>query len=162
MPPEAAARMKAMGMDTMISISRPDLKLAYVVYPGLNSYAIVTSQDTSNNVSVADYKAETTELGKETVGGHNCVKEKVIVTDKAGNKSEFTVWNATDLKDFPVKIVTGDKSHPSTMTFNNVSLTKPAVALFEAPSGYTKYNDVQAMMQTEMVKKMRSMAPPAH
>ena len=31
--------MKSMGMDTMISISRPDLKLMYLVYPGLNSYA---------------------------------------------------------------------------------------------------------------------------
>jgi hypothetical protein len=161
MPAAAAQQMKAMGMDTMISISRPDLKLAYIVYPGLNSYAIVTSQDTSNSVNMADYKAETAELGKETVGGQNCVKEKVTVTDKNGNKSEFTVWSATDLKSFPVKIVTSDK-RPSTMTFNNVSFTKPAATLFDAPSGYTKYDDAQTMLQTEMMKKLRSMAPPAH
>src|SRR5579863_2602981 len=43
LPPGAAAQMKAMGMDVMIAISRPDLKQAYLIYPGLNSYAVVES-----------------------------------------------------------------------------------------------------------------------
>src|ERR1035438_2562680 len=47
MPPGSAQQMKAMGMDTMISISRPDLKLTYLVYPGLNSYAAMASQEAS-------------------------------------------------------------------------------------------------------------------
>ena len=45
MPPGAAAQMKAMGMDTMISISRPDLKLVYIIYPGLNSYVAMTPSE---------------------------------------------------------------------------------------------------------------------
>lgn len=154
MPPGATQQMKAMGMDTMISISRPDLKLTYLVYPGLNSYAAMTPQDSSASTAPDDFKVETTELGKEAVDGHDCVKNKVIVTDKEGNQHESTVWNATDLKNFPVKIVTTEQGNNGTMLFKNISMTKPAASNFEPPTGLTKYDNVQTMMQTEMMKKM--------
>lgn len=93
-------------------------------------------------------------LGKETVEGHDCVKNKVVVTDKEGAKHESTVWNASDLKSFPVKIVTGEAGHPATILFKNITFTKPAASLFEPPSGFTKYDSPQTMMQTEMMKKM--------
>ena len=160
-PPTAVQQMKAMGMDTIISISRPDLKLTYAIYPGLNSYAQMAATDPSFSVNPDDYKIETTELGKETVAGHDCVKNKVTVTDKDGSKTESTVWNAADLKNFPIKIVTGDAAHAATMVFQNVSFTKPAASLFEPPSGFTKYNDPQTMVQTEMMKKMGGGMPPA-
>lgn len=163
MPPGAAQQMKAMGMDAMITISRPDLKLTYLVYPGLNSYAEMPSQDSSGSVSPDDYKVETTELGKESVDGHDCVKNKVTVTDKEGVKHESTVWNASDLKDFPVKIVTNEGGNSVTMRYQNTAFVKPAASLFEAPADFTKYDSVQTMMQTEMMKKMGGGAglPPA-
>lgn len=162
MTPDTAAHMKAMGMDTMISISRPDKKLAYLVYPGLNCYVEMAQTDASASADAADYKVETTELGKETVDGHDCAKNKVIVTDKAGAKHESTVWNASDLKDFPVKIVTGEQGQNTTMLFKNISFDKPAAGVFEAPPTFTKYDNLQTMMQTEMMKKMGGMAMPAH
>jgi hypothetical protein len=163
MSPAVAQQMKAMGMDSTIFISRPDLKAAYVIYPGLNSYTVMALQEPSSSAGTNDYKVETAELGKETVDGHDCTKDKVIVTDKDGNKSEYTVWNATDLKNFPLKIVTTNATHPATITFKNVSFTKPAGSLFDAPSGYTKYEDAQTMLQTEMMKKLGGGAqPPAH
>ena len=97
---------------------------------------------------------ETTELGKDTVDGHDCVKNKVTVTDKEGKQHESTVWNATDLKNFPVKIVTTEQGNNGTMLFKNISMTKPAASNFEPPAGLTKYDNVQTMMQTEMMKKM--------
>jgi hypothetical protein len=154
MPPGAAEQMKAMGMDTMISISRSDKKIAYLIYPGLNSYAEIAQADKSASADAADYKVETTELGKETVDGHDCIKNKVTVTDKEGVKHESTVWNATDLKKFPVKIVTGETGQNSTLLFKKISFDKPAAGIFEPPSGFTKYNNAQTMMQTEMMKKM--------
>jgi len=159
-------QLKSMGLDLdqMIAISRPDLKVAYIIYPGLNSYTEMTSKDSSGSANPDDYKSEISELGKETVDGHDCVKNKVTLTDKDGNKTESTVWNATDLKNFPVKIVTGDPAHPATMMFKNVSFTKPDASLFDAPKGLTRYTSVQTMMQTEMMKKMGGAfgAPPAH
>ncbi len=164
MPPSAVEHMKAMGMDTMVSISRPDLKLSYIVYPGLNSYAVMTPPDASSaSASPDDFKVETEKLGNETVEGHDCVKNKVTVTDKDGNKHESTVWNATDLKGFPVKIVTTEQGSNGTMLFKNISFDKPAAGMFEPPTGFTKYDNVQAMMQTEMMKKMGGgMGMPPH
>jgi len=38
MPPNAAAQMKSMGLDHMISITLPKKDLMFLIYPGLNSY----------------------------------------------------------------------------------------------------------------------------
>jgi hypothetical protein len=162
MTPDTAAHLKSMGMDTMISISCPDKKLAYLVYPGLHCYVEMAQTGAASGADIAGYKVETTELGKETVDGHDCVKNKVIVTDKEGARHESTVWNAGDLKDFPVKIVTGEQGQSATMLFKNISFDKPAAGVFDAPAGFTKYDNLQTMMQTEMMKKMGGLAMPAH
>src|ERR1035437_10238844 len=162
LPPGAAAQMKTMGMDMMISISRPDKKMTWLVYPGLHSYAEMPTAGKSASTDAADYKVETTELGRETVEGHPCMKNQVTVTDKDGAKHESTVWNATDLKQFPVKIVTGAAGQVTTMVFKKISFEHPAADNFEAPAGFTKYDNMQTMMQTEMMKKMGgSMGLPA-
>ncbi|MDD5140302.1 MAG: DUF4412 domain-containing protein [Verrucomicrobiales bacterium] len=153
MPPEAAEQMKSMGMDQMVTLTRPDKNLACIIYPGLESYAEMplpaAKAGTNDN-----FKIETTELGKDTVDGHPCVENKVIVTGNNGVTNEFTVWNATDLKKFPVKIVHVEQGSETSMLFKNVSLTKPAASTFDVPAGYTRYDNMQTMMQTEMMKKM--------
>ncbi len=153
MPPGAATQMKSMGLDQMITISIPGKKSMLLIYPGMQSYvdnplpegAAATNQD---------FKITTTELGKETVSGHPCVENKVVVTDAKGATNEFTVWNATDLKNFPVKIFRPGPEADVTMLLTEVTLAKPAANLFEAPAGYTRYDNMQTMMQTEMMKKM--------
>jgi hypothetical protein len=154
MPPDAAAQMKSMGLDQMVMLVRPDKKAAYLVYPGLQSYVLNNLSETESVATNNDNKVETTELGKETVDGHPCVKNKAVITDKDGSKQESTVWNATDLKNFPVKIQTIEQGNNVTMLFKNISVAKPAASLFEPPSGYTKYDSVQSMMMQQMMKRM--------
>ena len=154
MPPDVAAQMKSMGLDEMIMIGCPDKKAAYLVYPALQSYVLNNLPEMESAATNSDYKVETTELGKETVDGHPCVKNKVIITDKKGVKHESTVWDATDLKNFPVKIQTVEQGNNVTMLFKNVSTAKPAASLFEPPSGYTKYDSIQSMMMQQMMKQM--------
>jgi hypothetical protein len=154
MSPNAAAQMKSMGLDQIVAISRPDKKVSYTIYPGMKSYVENKPTETAPVANPDDYKAEVTELGKETVDGHPCVKNKVVVTDKANVKHESTVWNATDLKQFPVKIETHEQGGDAIMLFKDISLDKPADANFEIPDGFTKYDNMQTMMQTEMMKKM--------
>ena len=84
MPPQAAAQMKQMGMDKMITISRPDKNTTCMIYPGLQAYVENPIQDADAAKPASDFKSETTELGKETVDGHACVKNKVVVTDSSG------------------------------------------------------------------------------
>ena len=154
MPPDTAAQLKSMGLDQIVMLARPDKKVAYLVYPGMQSYVANNLPDTESAATNSDYKVETTELGKETVEGHPCVKNKVIITDKDGSKHESTVWNATDMKNFPLKIQTTEQGNNVTMLFKNVSVAKPAASLFEPPSGYTKYDSIQSMMMQQMMKQM--------
>jgi len=153
MPPEAAEQMKSMGLDQMVTITQPKDKALYIIYPGLQSYAQMAIPDKAT-VTNGAFKVETTELGKETVDGHPCVENKVVVTDDKNATHEYTVWNATDLKKFPVKIAHVEQGNEITMTFKNLALVKPAATAFDLPAGYTKYDNIQTMMQTEMMKKM--------
>ena len=153
-PAEAGEQMKAMGMDTMISITRPDKKVKYLVYPGLKAYAETPLTDAGIETPADKFKVEPVEQGKETVEGHPCVKNKVTVTDAQGRKQDFVVWNATDLKNFPIKIEQKDGGTEMTSTYKDVKLTKPAASLFDPPSGYTKYDNIMSMMQQEMMKRM--------
>jgi hypothetical protein len=154
MPPEAAAQMKSMGMDSMVVIARPEQNDTLMIYPGLKAYAVIPNED-SAPAKVADFKVETTELGKETIDGHPCVKNKAVVTDDKGKKHESTVWNATDLKDFPVKIETTEEGTTITMLYKNVKFAKPEAAQFNPPAGFTKYDNIMTMMQQEVMKRMQ-------
>jgi hypothetical protein len=153
-PPEASAQMKAMGMDKMLTLSLPDRKATYIIYPGLQAYAEMPFKNPEDAKTASDFKIETTELGKETVDGHPCVKNKAVVTDDQGKKHESIVWNATDLKGFPVQIESTEQGRKTTMVFKDVKLSKPDASQFELPSDYKKYDTMAAMMQAEMMKRM--------
>jgi hypothetical protein len=154
MSPDAADQMKAMGMDKMVMISRPDSKTALVIYPGLRAYVENPMPEGSATAKPDDFKIEVTELGKETLDGHACLKNKAVVTEKGGTKHESTVWNATDLKKFPIKIESNEGGNAVTMTFKAVTLTKPDAKVFDAPTGYTKYGNLMEMMQQIMTSRM--------
>ena len=171
MPPHAADQMKAMGMDKMISISRPDTKNVYLIYPGLESYTKLTVDKSPTDTS--DTKIAKTELGKETLDGHPCAKNKYSVTNPdTGENLTMVAWTAADLKNYPIKIqidapeaTKGSKTPVSTtLHFTDLDTASPAASLFEPPVGYHVYTDVQAMVQTEMMKKMAGAngMPPGH
>jgi hypothetical protein len=149
LPPQAAAQMKQMGMARMTMISRGDKKLSYVVYPDMKAYVVNATQEAS--AAPSEYKAETTKLGEETIDGHDCIKNKVVVTGPDGVKHESTVWNASDLKLFPLKIQsTGDKGMAVVMLFKDVKLEKPDDAQFDLPGDFTKYDDVMTLMMSRI------------
>jgi len=152
-PPEAAAQMKSMGLDQITTISLPEAKFIYLIYPGLQSYVENPLPEALTGTN-QNFKVATTELGRETVDGHPCVENKVVVTDDKGTTNLFTVWNASDLKNFPVKIVHPGPETEITMSFRDISLGKPAAAAFDLPAGFTRYDNMQTMVQTEMMKKM--------
>lgn len=152
-PAAAAAQMKSMGMDKMVMISRPDKKVNYIIYPGVQAYVEMAIQDPEVDKPASEFKMEATEIGKETLGGHDCVKNKVVVTDKDGGKHQSTVWNATDLNKFPVKIEQSEGGTSSTMTFKDVKLSKPDAKQFDPPADCKKYTDMMAMLQEVMTKK---------
>jgi hypothetical protein len=57
------------------------------------------------------------------------------------------------LKKFPIKIEHVEDKTKVTMLFREVSLSKPAADLFEPPSGSTKYDSMQSIIQQVMMKR---------
>lgn len=153
MPVEAIAQMKAMGMDSIVIIAHPEKKTSYTAFPGMRAYFEAAIPDTETAEGTSKYKVESTELGKETVDGHPCLKNKVVVTDDQGTNHVSTVWNATDLKKFPVKIEASERGQPMTMLFKEVKLAKPEESLFAAPADFKRYDDYTSLIMQEMMKR---------
>lgn len=150
LPPKKGEQTNSVN-ENCIFIIRPDLRVNYTIYPGLNCYAATATSNSSSNSSTNEAKLTLSEIGKETVDGHACVKNHAVVIDKAGTIYKFTVWNASDIRNFPIKIAT---TGAGTFIFRNISFGKPAVGAFEAPSSYTKYNDLQKMDRDEVGPRM--------
>lgn len=154
MPPEAAASLKQMGMDKMISIVRPDKKSTLVIYPSLRSYTDVPMSKEDAADLDKKYTVRTTKLGNETIDGHPCEKNKVVVTGENGEKHEALVWNAADLKKFPIQMQMNQQEADVVMRYTNTQMSPPDAKQFEAPAGYTKYPSVDKLMQEGMMKAL--------
>lgn len=164
-------QMKAMGMGKTISIYRYDTKTIYMIYPGLHSYAKIATPEARQGTNESG-TVEKKKLGKATVDGHPCVKNQYTVTGtESGHNTVLIAWQATDLKDYPIKIQlnpageTKDASAPTTtLTFTSLDTHQPKASLFDPPTGYRVYTNVRAMVQSELMRKMSHSTgmPPNH
>jgi hypothetical protein len=154
MQPGLLAGLKQMGMDQMTVITRPDKKIIVSSYPRMKSY-VETPMTTKEELAEArTYKIDKTRLGKETIDGHPCEKNKVVLTDKdkPGEKVEAIVWNATDLKDFAVQMQILDQDSTVLMKFKDIKLGNPGASQFEAPAGMTRYTDATKLLADATAK----------
>jgi hypothetical protein len=156
MPPGAAEQVKQLGMSRIISVIRPDKKVVYVIYPDMKSLLTMATPKEEAEAAAKTPKITKTPLGKETLDGHACTKNKVVISDDKGKSVEATTWNAADLKDFPIQIQTQEKESTSIIHFQQVEFTKPEAKQFDAPTGYTEYTDQNDLMQAVMKKMMEA------
>ena len=154
MSPEIAASLKQMGMNRMVTIMRPDLKSMLYVYPSLQAYA--ETPLSKEDLDQLQHKAtvQTSKLGTETIAGHLCEKNKVVVTGNNNKKTEAIVWNANDLKKFPIQMQIDQPDAKVIMQYNDVRLQSPDSKQFEAPGGFKKYDSVEKLMQESMMKML--------
>ncbi len=153
-PAEALPAMKQMGMDRITSIERPDLKVVYLIYPGLQAYVDMPLPKNEAAAVEKKYKIETSAIGKETIDGHPCVKNKVTLTDDEGKTQEAFTWNASDLKDFPVQLQMSEGETTVITRYKDILMEKPDAKQFDAPAGFAKHGDVQSLMQSAMQKML--------
>ncbi len=142
--------MKQMGMDKMVILKLADKQAAYIVYPGLQSYC-----DMPGGKGSPEGKVDKTELGSDTVENHACTKSKLTFTAKDGQTAEALVWEATDLKNFPIQYQTVEEGQTTTTTFSDIKMGKPDAALFELPASFKKYDNMQQMMMGNMQRMMQ-------
>ncbi len=138
--PEIKAQIltaKKMGVDHTVSITRPDKNRMFQIYPGRKSYEDFPLPKEAATVS-AIAKITKTPLGRETIDGHPCVKNKVVLIDAKGHQQEMTDWEASDLKDFPIVVKLVEDGQDLVVHNRNIRLGKPDASVFEIPAGYTK------------------------
>src|SRR5262245_46974438 len=119
-PPDQVALLKQMAMDRVACIVALDKKAMQLIFPSLSAYVETPLPEEEVAALSKDLKLHRTPLGKETIDGHPCVKNRVIMSDGKGQNVEAVLWNATDLKDFPVQMQMNDKQTTVIMRYNDV------------------------------------------
>ena len=101
------------------------------------------------------FKVDKTRLGRETVDGHSCEKNKVVISaaDNTG-KQEAMVWYATDLNNFPLRVQMVQEGTTVVMDHRNVKFVRTDAKQFDPPTGYTKHATAEALMQNAMMKML--------
>lgn len=153
--PDALAKVKPLGMDSVVSIIRPEQKAALIVFPKLNAFVKLDLPPNEAEAFLKRAKIERTTLGKEKMEGQACVKQKVVITDDAGKKSEATVWTAPGLRDFPVCVATREQEGTVVVRFRQIQFTRAAADKFEPPAGFAECGDIQLLLAGPVVKYMK-------
>jgi len=136
LPTNTVAILKQSGMARIITVFRPDKKATYVIYPGIQSYQNLPLAKGEAEASEKGLKLEKSALGKETIDGHACVKNKAVVKGEKGPVLEAVTWNAADLKEFPLQIEMKEKQSTVRLRFSQVRFAKPDAKQFEVPANY--------------------------
>lgn len=141
-----AARMKELGLDRVISITRPDRRRMFLIYPGRRAYvAVELPKEQIDAASKTQIQA--IELGRETLDGQQCIRTRAIVTDPNGMKREVFIWKAVDLNAFPLQIQTTEFTTIVQVRFSDVQLSRPDAKQFDPPAGYTRFDDLQKLIE---------------
>jgi len=146
-PPAMMPALKQLGMDQSIIIMRPDQKMVITIYPHAHAYCEKPMSKDEVAASEKTFSITKEKAGRETFEGHPCDKVTVTLTDDKGVKHVATVWNASDLKEFPVQIRMTEGDSTLLMKFRDVKLGTPDPARFEPPSGLAKYKTDEALME---------------
>ena len=152
MAPTEADQLKQMGLSHVISIIRPDKKIIYVIYPDQKSVLTVPMPQEDVDAAEKSPKIQKTAQGNETVDGHPCVKNKVVVSDDKGQMLDAITWEASDLKNFPIQIQTKENGKVTMVHFRQVQIEKPSINQFDPPKDHAQFKDMMELMQAVMKK----------
>ena len=144
--PDALAQVKPLGMDQIVTILQPDQRVTCQVFPKLKALVKLPMPPNEAEAFIKPAKMERTPLGQEKMQGHTCNKYRVVAYDEQGKRHEATVWNAPELRDFPVCVATKEGTETVVMRFHQVLFNRPEASKFEPPAGFEECSDMQAIM----------------
>lgn len=97
-------------------------------------------------------KVKRTPAGTETVEGHSCKIENVVVTRADGKTIESKVWEADDLKGVPVKIESQTENGKFMAVYRDVVIGKLDKALFTAPDKCIPYEKMGEVVEDKTLE----------
>lgn len=156
LPPEAAGLLQQFNLDRVVFIKNPDQN-ALVALPGQKAYAEIPRQsnpDLENQAELKMGRLEKKYVGKEVVDGHPCEVYRLILPEDKAKTEEAAVWQATDLKDLPVRIRIKIKDDVYGLQLRNINYKDPDPRAFDKPTTFTQYPSVDAMLQSVLLKSL--------
>jgi hypothetical protein len=150
----AQGRLQEMGMDDAVLIRLPDLRTSYVVYPRARAYIEMPLTWRERLKDVADLQK--TQIGTAVVDGHRCIHYRAHVTNTLGEENEVLIWEATDLKNFPIQLRIEIAPSTFTILFHDVKLGPPDLDLFHPPDDFDRYASL-----SELIRARRRMFEPS-
>lgn len=147
---QGLSALQNIGMARMNSLIVPSEKAMHVLFPEVKFAAKVPMAE--SELPTANYKVSKKALGKDTVNGQACVRQQVTLTDAAGKRTEATVWEATALNQFPLRIAFKTEDSSVMMTFSQVNLTAPGEDQFSIPAGYRSFESITGLMQEAVTR----------
>ncbi len=104
-------------------------------YMVMNNMCMQISRPTQQNPfsEAQDATIERSPAGTDTVDGHACKVENITVTPHNGQPTKMKVWEAQDLKGFPVKVEMQSSRGPVTLEYKDISLDEQPASLFTHP-----------------------------
>jgi len=131
----------------------------FVLNDPLQAYAPMSSSRQFTNVVAGPALNEAT---PEKIAGHPCQQSEVTVTANDGTATTLRVWRATDLKGLPVRIVSSAGAMPLTLTLTKARLESLPNDLFTPPSGFTKYDSAEALINELVARQMNYRRRPTY
>jgi hypothetical protein len=151
-PAPMITALAKLGMSEVISVIRPDKKAVFIFYPKQKMVCSLPMSKEEAEANEKTLKLKKTAAGKATVGGHPCTKNDVVLTDEKGHVLNATTWNASDLNDFPIQIETKEKDKTQWLRFQKVEFTRLDAKLFEPPTNYQQFSDMDDLRQAVLAK----------
>ena len=127
------------------------------VYPDKTRGCVVMKTDQAKAVQsplelLQGTKVKRTPAGTETVEGHSCKVENVVVTRADGKTIESKVWEADDLKGVPVKIESQTEHGRLMAVYRDIVLGTLDKAIFTPPDKCTPYEKMGQVVEKEVVE----------
>ncbi len=133
-------------LSKMSTIHLGDKKISYTLYPNSRKYMTHTHAEGNGSPQEKPH-VQRTKVGSEVIDGHPTDKYKVTITYNNGRNEEGFFWNARDLDDMTIRSELESKDSRVMTDLRNISLKRPAAALFEVPAGYTEAQGFMDLMQ---------------
>jgi hypothetical protein len=150
-------------LNQVLFILRPETN-ALVVVPGLKQWFEFAPPKSPEIQAKAEEKVgflQKTEVGRETVDGHPCVKYRLDLPKERGSGEQAFVWQATDLKNLPIKFQTALNGEIFTLLFRQIKDTPPDAKHFEPTAGYARVSGPETLLQNALLGGLTGNNPPA-
>lgn len=149
LPPQVKTMAKMMRTDRQIFLVNKNEQRIYMIYPDLHAYIQIPIPESA----LADVEARSdatqvqkTELGRETIDGHPCIRNKAVTVEPGSPPEQGLMWNATDLQGFPIKMQLNTARGLMKFQFQDVVIQNPDPTLFLVPGNYNLFTNSADLM----------------